>query len=52
MQMLCLEDWDLTEKDHSSSLCGAIEALEASTLRLPIVGGAKVSTNMLCGQHL
>ncbi|KAL8130946.1 QWRF motif-containing protein 2-like isoform X2 [Apium graveolens] len=40
-QMPCLENWDLTEEDHSSSLCGAIEALEAGTLRLPIVGGAK-----------
>lgn len=46
-QMLCLENWDLTEKDHSSSLCGAIEALEASTLRLPIVGGAKADIHNL-----
>ena len=52
MQMLCLENWDLTEKDHTSSLCGAIEALESSTLRLPLVGGAKVCTNMLSDQYL
>jgi QWRF family len=30
------------EMGHLSSLVGAIEALKASTLRLPIVGGAKV----------
>lgn len=46
-QMPCLENWDLTEKDHSSSLSGAIEALESSTLRLPLVGGAKVDIHNL-----
>ncbi|WOG98959.1 hypothetical protein DCAR_0418305 [Daucus carota subsp. sativus] len=46
-QMLCLENWDLTEKDHTSSLCGAIEALESSTLRLPLVGGAKADIHNL-----
>lgn len=46
-QMPCLDNWDLTEKDHSSSLCGAIEAMEASTLRLPIVGGAKADIHNL-----
>ncbi|XP_057490836.1 QWRF motif-containing protein 2-like [Actinidia eriantha] len=40
-QMLYLYDWDLIDRDVSSSLSGAIEALEASTLRLPVVGGAK-----------
>ncbi|KAK4424251.1 QWRF motif-containing protein 2 [Sesamum alatum] len=39
-QMMFLEDWALLEKDHSASLLGAIEALKASTLRLPVVGGA------------
>ncbi|CAI9304170.1 unnamed protein product [Lactuca saligna] len=34
-----LEDWASLDKDHSISLLGAIEALKASTLRLP-VGGA------------
>ncbi|KAL8540428.1 hypothetical protein ACS0TY_001870 [Phlomoides rotata] len=38
-QMSLLEDWACLEKDHSISLLGAIEALKASTLRLP-VGGA------------
>ncbi|MBA0671340.1 hypothetical protein Goklo_000121, partial [Gossypium klotzschianum] len=35
-----LEAWALLERDHSSSLLGATEALKASTLRLPIVGKA------------
>ncbi|KAL1557907.1 QWRF motif-containing protein 2-like [Salvia divinorum] len=39
-QMTLLEDWASLEKDHSVSLLGAIEALKASTLRLPVVGGA------------
>ncbi|KAG1366879.1 putative QWRF motif-containing protein 2 [Cocos nucifera] len=40
-QMTCLEEWSLLDRDHSDALLGAIEALKASTLRLPIVGGAK-----------
>ncbi|RVW72403.1 QWRF motif-containing protein 2 [Vitis vinifera] len=36
--MAYLEEWALLERDHSSSLHGAIEALKASTLRLPVVG--------------
>lgn len=40
-QMLYLEEWALMVKDHCSSLSGAIESLEASTIRLPLVGGAK-----------
>lgn len=39
-QMLLLEECSLMERDHSSSLLGAIEALKASTLRLPVGGGA------------
>lgn len=42
LQMAYLEEWSLMEQDHSSSLSGATEALKASTLRLPIVNGAKV----------
>lgn len=38
-QIAFLEDWASLDKDHSISLLGAIEALKASTLRLP-VGGA------------
>nr|CAD1837852.1 unnamed protein product [Ananas comosus var. bracteatus] len=40
-QINYLEEWSLLDRDHSSSLSGAIEALKASTLRLPVVGGAK-----------
>lgn len=40
--MAYLEDWSLLDKDHYSSLQGAIEALKASTLRLPVVGGVTV----------
>ncbi|XP_054819985.1 QWRF motif-containing protein 2-like [Prosopis cineraria] len=40
-QMIYLEDWALLDRGYSSSLSGAIEALKASTLRLPVVGGAK-----------
>ncbi|XVF45001.1 hypothetical protein PTKIN_Ptkin02bG0170500 [Pterospermum kingtungense] len=39
-QIAHLEGWALLERDHSSSLLGATEALKASTLRLPIVGKA------------
>ncbi|XWS62991.1 hypothetical protein CRYUN_Cryun06bG0058300 [Craigia yunnanensis] len=42
-QIAHLEAWALLERDHSSSLLGATEALKASTLRLPIVGKAIVS---------
>lgn len=42
MQMIYLEDWASLDRVYSSSLSGAIEALKASTLRLPVVGGAKV----------
>ncbi|KAK7291069.1 hypothetical protein RIF29_05939 [Crotalaria pallida] len=41
-QMVYLEDWSILDRVYSSSLSGAIEALKGSTLRLPIVGGAKV----------
>ncbi|KAK7383209.1 hypothetical protein VNO78_28882 [Psophocarpus tetragonolobus] len=40
-QMKYLEDWAILDRVYSSSLSGATEALRASTLRLPVVGGAK-----------
>uniref|UniRef100_A0A1D1YSZ6 Mediator of RNA polymerase II transcription subunit 17 n=1 Tax=Anthurium amnicola TaxID=1678845 RepID=A0A1D1YSZ6_9ARAE len=40
-QVTYLEDWALLEREHSSSLLLAIEALTASTLQLPIIGGAR-----------
>ncbi|OIS96841.1 PREDICTED: QWRF motif-containing protein 2-like [Nicotiana attenuata] len=39
-QVPSLENWDLTDGDHSNSMSGAICALEASTIRLPVVAGA------------
>ena len=32
----------MIERDHCSALSGAIEALESSTVRLPVGGGARV----------
>jgi hypothetical protein len=40
--MVSLEDWATLERDHVSSLVGAISDLEANTLRLPATGGTKV----------
>ncbi|KAJ1697479.1 hypothetical protein LUZ63_005991 [Rhynchospora breviuscula] len=40
-QVIYLEEWSEMDGEHASSLAGAIEALKASTLRLPVVGGAK-----------
>ncbi|KAK4434369.1 QWRF motif-containing protein 2 [Sesamum alatum] len=40
-QELNLVNWDLIDRDHWNSLSGAIKALEASTIRLPVVGGAR-----------
>ncbi|RVW96139.1 AUGMIN subunit 8 [Vitis vinifera] len=39
--MAYLDDWALIERDHSNSLSGAIEDLEASTLRLPVTWRCK-----------
>lgn len=46
-QMSYLEEWAHLDRDHSSSLVGAIEALKASTLRLPLVGGATADIQSL-----
>lgn len=54
MQLFYLEEWALLDRDHSSSLSGAIEAMKASTLRLPVIGGARVSAALKiskCGMH-
>ncbi|PQP93516.1 QWRF motif-containing protein 2 [Prunus yedoensis var. nudiflora] len=40
-QMIYLEELSLMDRDYSNSLSGATEALKASTLRLPVVGGAR-----------
>ncbi|KAH9541462.1 hypothetical protein CY35_14G066000 [Sphagnum magellanicum] len=36
-----LENWEALEEEHSSALSGAMEALEAAILRVPVTGGAK-----------
>ncbi|KAJ8751101.1 hypothetical protein K2173_016282 [Erythroxylum novogranatense] len=46
-QMSYLDDWALLERDHIKSLSGAVEDLEASTLRLPVTGGAKADIECL-----
>ncbi|XP_041021957.1 QWRF motif-containing protein 9-like isoform X3 [Juglans microcarpa x Juglans regia] len=52
VNMTYLEEWALKDWDYFSSLLGATEALKASTLRLPVVGGAKVSANVSAAQKL
>ncbi|KAG6471616.1 hypothetical protein ZIOFF_069060 [Zingiber officinale] len=42
IELAYLEEWSVIDTEHSSLLLGAIEALKASTLRLPIVSGAKM----------
>ncbi|KAE8708443.1 QWRF motif-containing protein 2 [Hibiscus syriacus] len=39
-QIAYLEAWALLDREHSSALLGATEALKASVLRLPVVGKA------------
>ncbi|XP_065849624.1 AUGMIN subunit 8-like [Euphorbia lathyris] len=46
-QMAHLDDWALLEMDHVSSLSGALEDLEATTLRIPVTGGAKADIDSL-----
>ncbi|KAK8683072.1 hypothetical protein V6N13_039140 [Hibiscus sabdariffa] len=46
-QMGYLDDWELLERDHTSSLAGAEEDLVASTLHLPITGGARADIESL-----
>ncbi|XP_022749501.1 AUGMIN subunit 8-like isoform X3 [Durio zibethinus] len=46
-QMGYLNNWALLEGDHISSLAGAVEDLEASTLLLPITGGARADIESL-----
>ncbi|XAR61955.1 hypothetical protein NMG60_11016515 [Bertholletia excelsa] len=41
-QMRSLDDWECIDRDHSCSLSEAFEALQASTVQLPVVGNIKV----------
>ncbi|XP_047957427.1 QWRF motif-containing protein 2-like [Salvia hispanica] len=40
-----LETWGMLDRDYWNSVSGAIKALEASTLRLPIVDGARADVH-------
>lgn len=40
--MPCLKNWSMIDGEHCNSLSGSICALEASTIRLPVVEGARV----------
>lgn len=46
-QMVYLDDWASLERDHISSLSGVVEDLEASTVRVPLTGGARADTESL-----
>ncbi|XWS24132.1 hypothetical protein CRYUN_Cryun28dG0074400 [Craigia yunnanensis] len=46
-QMKLLDEWAVLDRDYCSSLSGAIEALMASTLRLPVVSGARADVPKL-----
>ncbi|MQL89992.1 hypothetical protein Taro_022573 [Colocasia esculenta] len=46
-EMTCLEDWVLLEREHSSSLLAAADTLKASTLQLPVTGGARADLDAL-----
>ncbi|XP_059453590.1 AUGMIN subunit 8-like [Corylus avellana] len=46
-QMAYLDNWALLESDHIDSLSGAVEDLEASTLRLPVTAGARADIESL-----
>lgn len=46
-QMTCLDDWAALEIDHVDALSGAVEDLEANTLRLPLTGGARADMEHL-----
>ena len=46
--MAYLDDWAVLERDHVDALSRAVKDLEASTLRLPVTGGAKVCMLVCC----
>lgn len=45
LQMICLVNWSLVDQEHANALSGSIGALKTSTVRLPVVNGAKVHTS-------
>ncbi|GMI91096.1 QWRF domain containing 1, SNOWY COTYLEDON 3 [Hibiscus trionum] len=46
-QMMLLDEWDVLDHDYCNSLFAATEALMASTLRLPVVAGARADVPKL-----
>ncbi|KAL9326062.1 hypothetical protein ACSQ67_006707 [Phaseolus vulgaris] len=46
-EMTYLDDWAVLERGHIDALSGTVEDLEASTLRLPLTGGAKADIEHL-----
>ncbi|XP_022768666.1 QWRF motif-containing protein 2-like isoform X1 [Durio zibethinus] len=48
-QKIFLDEWAVLDNDYCSSLSGATEALVASTLRLPVVCGARADVPKLKG---
>ncbi|XP_073098908.1 uncharacterized protein [Elaeis guineensis] len=46
-QMPYLDQWTAVEGDHSSSLSGAIKALQDASLRLPVIGDVKADISEL-----
>ncbi|GER48888.1 hypothetical protein STAS_26094 [Striga asiatica] len=40
-QVTSLDEWALIERDHVNSLTWAIQDLQASTIRIPVIGGAR-----------
>ncbi|KAI3444042.1 hypothetical protein Pfo_000707 [Paulownia fortunei] len=40
-QVTCLDEWASIERDHTNSLTWAIQDLQASTVRIPVTGGAR-----------
>ncbi|XP_068650815.1 AUGMIN subunit 8-like [Aristolochia californica] len=46
-QITYLDDWDVMDREHSMSLAGATEALEACTLHLPVTDGARADVQMV-----
>ncbi|KAF5725887.1 hypothetical protein HS088_TW23G00619 [Tripterygium wilfordii] len=46
-QISYLDDWGLLEREHIKSLSGAVDDLDASTLRLPVTEGATADIEYL-----
>ncbi|MED6145356.1 hypothetical protein PIB30_024402 [Stylosanthes scabra] len=46
-EMTFLDDWAVFERDHGDALSGAVQDFKASTLCLPVAGGAKVDIEHL-----